>query len=731
MTDYSYVPKVQSEADVFTQGLVICTKEGIGDYKIAYVSDNTYDVRVGLYQSGITLYFVFVTNSSVSDLNIYLVSPVSTTLFDVSRVILKYESGYYAEEQYTIVPDNTSCTVFNTRNEVLSAMVVPEPSPTSGVVVTVNASPTYTPPTTEGVIVNVIARLADPNQQGGTSTTGGGTGTFDDSSDNISIPELPSISAANSGLVTLFRPTLSDIHDLGSYLWTNITDFIENLQKLFSNPMDYFVAFHIVPCVPEVGIPRNIKIGLWNTNISMSPVISQWHEHNCGTVFLPEYWGSALDYAPNTKVSLFLPFIGSVALNTDEVMNQQINVTYRIDLLSGLCVAMVSATNPVDRAGSVVYQYTGECSVSVPLTGADWSRIYAAGIGAVGTAITGGIGAAASGAAAGGATAALTGVQAADAVGNVGMAYSLINDTSKGVKGVVAMRDSMQQAANMAIEAGKSAASAPARVAKGVKLSRVANTVNNTIGSVMTGKQMIPHSGSISGSAGMLGVKRPYLIVEYPNQSLAENYKHFVGYPSNMYATLGTLSGYTECEQVIPSASYLSMNDTEIAELLDNLKNGVYLNFDKITNKGTGITLYQYGGSPNTIGKNATLVDTLTGTFRDSVSISNPVFTIERQSPIGFNYVYIEAFDRFYYVNGVSADLKNIVTVSCTIDVLETAGNSVKDFQAIIRRQENKYNLYLDDGIFKAYQNTKHKIIAFPNPFTDYSYILAIAGNSE
>ena len=309
------------------------------------------------------------------------------------------------------------------------------------------------------------------------------------------------------------------------------------------------------------------------------------------------------------------------------------------------------------------------------------------------------------------------------------MAYSLINDTSKGVKGVVGMRNSMQEAANMALQAGKQAASAPARVSRGIRASRIANTVNNTIGSVISGKQSINHSGSVTGSAGMLGVKTPYLFVEYPNQSLAENYKHFVGYPSNMYAKLGALNGYTECEQVLP-VRLTGLTDGEMGDLLETLKSGVYLNFDSLTGKGAGITLYNYSGSPNTIGKGATIVDSITGTFRDSVSISNPIFSIERASPIGFNYVYIEAFDRFYYVTGVSADLHGIITVSCACDVLETAGDSVKDFEAIIRRQENSYNLYLDDGVFKAYQNTKHKITAFPNPFTDYSYILAIAGNS-
>lgn len=419
----------------------------------------------------------------------------------------------------------------------------------------------------------------------------------------------------------------------------------------------------------------------------MSPITSQWYEHNCGTITVSEFWGSALDYAPNTKVSLFLPFIGSVSLNTDEIMNQRVNVTYRIDLLSGQCVAMVTATSPVDAVGSVVYQYTGECSVSIPLTGADWARIYSAGIGAVGTAITGGLSAAAT-------------------------------------------HSTLGAAASNAANAGR-AISARAQTANGILAANISSTVNNTIGSVMSGKQGIPHSGSITGSAGMLGVKTPYLTIEYPAQSIAENYKHFVGYPSNMYATLNTLSGYTECEKVISDSSYLSMNDTEMGMLLESLKSGVYLNFPNLTTKGKGITLYKYGGLPNTLGKGATAVESLNGVFREPTDISHPVFTIERSSPIGFNYVYIEDFDRFYFVNEVTAEQNNLVTITCTIDPLETAGSAAGNFTAIIRRQENSFNLYLDDGIFKAYQNTKHKHIAFPNPFTEYAYILALAGNSD
>lgn len=134
---------------------------------------------------------------------------------------------------------------------------------------------------------------------------------------------------------------------------------------------------------------------------------------------------------------------------------------------------------------------------------------------------------------------------------------------------------------------------------------------------------------------------------------------------------------------------------------------------------------------PNKVGKTTSLVEELTGALRYPSSIIDPVITIERSTPTGFNYARIPDFGRYYYVTNITSDNNNIVTIACHVDVLNSFASGIRGCNAIIRRQENSFNLYLDDGIFKAYQNTKHKIVAFPNPFSDFSYILAIAGNSN
>lgn len=141
------------------------------------------------------------------------------------------------------------------------------------------------------------------------------------------------------------------------------------------------------------------------------------------------------------------------------------------------------------------------------------------------------------------------------------------------------------------------------------------------------------------------------------------------------------------------------------------------------------ITLYNNASAPNVVDKQITQVEQAQGVLREASSLIDPTFTMERQSPTGFNYFWIEEFGRYYYVTGVSSVGNNLVSVSGHVDVLMTYKTGIRNLTAVIRRQENSYNLLLDDGIFKSYQNPKHKIIRFPRSFEEFSYILAIAGN--
>lgn len=142
------------------------------------------------------------------------------------------------------------------------------------------------------------------------------------------------------------------------------------------------------------------------------------------------------------------------------------------------------------------------------------------------------------------------------------------------------------------------------------------------------------------------------------------------------------------------------------------------------------IELYDCTSPPNYVNKVITLVDSLSGTLRKPTSVINPDIIIERERPTGFNYVHIPSFGRYYFVRGISSEGNNLVGISLHVDVLMTYAPEIREARAIIKRQENDFNLYLNDDKFAIYQNMKNKTLVFPNSFTGESYILALAGNS-
>lgn len=141
------------------------------------------------------------------------------------------------------------------------------------------------------------------------------------------------------------------------------------------------------------------------------------------------------------------------------------------------------------------------------------------------------------------------------------------------------------------------------------------------------------------------------------------------------------------------------------------------------------VKLYNNTSPANYVSKTISLVSELTGTLRSPSSIVDPVITIERFSPVGFNYAHIPDFGRYYFLENTVCDANNLVTIRLHVDVLMTYASAISSMQAIIKRQEFSYNTYLDDGIYKAYQDPLHKLLKFPYTFNDFSYILAIAGN--
>lgn len=215
---------------------------------------------------------------------------------------------------------------------------------------------------------SVIDYDIDPYDPGGNSGTGGGNGNFDPTGDNIEIPGLPTLSAIDTGFITLFNPTISQMRNLASYMWTGAFD-INNFKKIFANPMDCILGLSIVPVAVPDGSAKEVKVGNISTGISMTTAGSQYVEVDCGSITVKEYWGAYLDYDPYTKAEIYLPYVGTHPISVDDIMGTTVTVKYHVDILSGACTAYVKCGN------SVLYEFIGQCSSSIPITGNDWTNV--------------------------------------------------------------------------------------------------------------------------------------------------------------------------------------------------------------------------------------------------------------------------------------------------------------------------------------------------------------------
>ena len=133
----------------------------------------------------------------------------------------------------------------------------------------------------------------------------------------------------------------------------------------------------------------------------------------------------------------------------------------------------------------------------------------------------------------------------------------------------------------------------------------------------------------------------------------------------------------------------------------------------------------------NKLDKSLTTIGTVSGVLKNDTSIINPVFRVagDLSDYTGCNYMTVEAFGRSYFVTDIRSVNGGFVEIAGHCDVISTYKTQIRTNTAIIHKSENNWNLYLNDGSFKVYQNPFIYAKKFSAGFTTTSYILAVAGS--
>ena len=84
------------------------------------------------------------------------------------------------------------------------------------------------------------------------------------------------------------------------------------------------------------------------------------------------------------------------------------------------------------------------------------------------------------------------------------------------------------------------------------------------------------------------------------------------------------------------------------------------------------LKLYTNISQPNKVKKTLKFLEDVDGKVRSELDIEHPVFIFSTKSFLtGFNYIYIPDFERYYYVDTITAVKKNSYEVHLTVDVLQ------------------------------------------------------------
>lgn len=145
-----------------------------------------------------------------------------------------------------------------------------------------------------------------------------------------------------------------------------------------------------------------------------------------------------------------------------------------------------------------------------------------------------------------------------------------------------------------------------------------------------------------------------------------------------------------------------------------------------------GIRLCTNSSDSRVLDKDLNVIDTVTGRLRNDTSVIDPVVMIEYDlaSLSQLNYIVIPEFNRSYFVTNIRSARNDLIELHCHVDVLRSFRDEIRGCSGITSRQKNQFNLFLNDGSLKVYQDPIVVTQPFPGGFqdSDWSYVLGVTG---
>lgn len=345
------------------------------------------------------------------------------------------------------------------------------------------------------------------------------------------------VPSGSPGFIQVYNPTPSEFISFGRWLWVTYAD--ATIDKIWNNPFDGVIGAHELYATPSKDGYSTIRSGFLDSGISSIIVRQRYTQINCGSIVIPEYWGNYLDYSPYSQAYIYLPFIGIMAVDVDDIVGHAVNVLYHVDSYTGSCIAQITCA----RTGysNTLYQFSGDCSVEIPMAGGSQAAIKAAMIGA----------------------------NAYQNAANISAGMSLLGGIGSGILSGIGGALGGNPASGIAHGIGQAIGGITSAVSQ-----RAYGEAQHTA-AMVSQKSTVQHSGSFGASHGAMGIKKPYIFIRRPIQKVVNNYNRLYGYPAHKMVVIGDCTGYLRCREANVQSSLATEEEKSLIEQL--LKSGVYV----------------------------------------------------------------------------------------------------------------------------------------------------------
>lgn len=332
--------------------------------------------------------------------------------------------------------------------------------------------------------------------------------------------------------------TQQQVIDLRGELYSTISTGIDSdiwVQQNFlvNNPMDVikslmFFPFDILSATGYTGVATNISLGKIQTNAQGIESPSDIVDIDLGKCTYFPYFGQNdfRNFKPYSSAELFIPYCGTVEIDPELFMNQEISVKMLIDLKTGSCLSLIYRNN------MVVDFATGQIGISVPISG----------------------------------------IQAQTLASAERQAQSQLK---------MARISALTNVANIGLSVG--GASMTGGLSLGALPSTISGLMNN-YENIENAKYNLEHintpyksKGTSTALTSFVNEQQCRLVIKRPvmDEDNLTEYAHNNGYAVLKNDTLNNFTGFTKCDTA--DLSGINCTKSEKNLIMNHLKNGVYL----------------------------------------------------------------------------------------------------------------------------------------------------------